>query len=176
MPTTLVLLATAGHANANSYATVAEADLYFVHHPEWEKWDRLYTNEKSRNLILATTQIDMLCIDGVKYNDTLTLGVPNQALKFPRSVDVSGATVYIPMPVKKACYEQAIYIAGKGGGGTSTRAQLQAEGVTRITIGDVTEEYGSGDTGGSSQSHELCTRAYQTLVDAGYISMGMSWA
>jgi hypothetical protein len=166
----LSLVATVGASTANSYVTAATADTYFEAHPEYETWDKLYTAQKERYLILATKIIDTERIDGDKYTITATSGVADQALRFPRSVDYDDGSKFIPKAVQDATCEQAVYMSKTGA--SSTRMDLQAQGVTSVTIGDVSETYGgNADTG-----TQLCRRARQLLIDAGLIKMGGTWA
>ncbi len=162
----LTVTATVGASTANSYVTVTEADTYFEEHPEYETWDKIYTAPKGRWLILATSAIDMETIDGDKNTTTLTSGVPDQALRFPRAFEGD----YIPLAVKKACYEQAIHLSKTGT--TSSRTELQDQGVVKVTIGDVTEEY--KDT--VSSNTQLCSKARTLLLGAGLIKVAGGWA
>ena len=150
MATTLT--ATVGASGSNSYETVANADVYFANHPDFTTWDKLYTVDKERLLILATMLIDLKHIDGIKNDDTTTAGVPDQALKFPRAVDVDNGTEYIPAPVKTALYEQALAMAK--GGTDSTITDLQAQGVSRVKLADLEYQFS-----GTNTDTELATRA-----------------
>lgn len=162
------LVATVGAATANSYVTVAEAATYFEHHPDGATWTALASDTvRGQYLILATTNIDMEPIDGDKYNNGTTSGVPNQALRFPRPVDYDTAK-YIPVAVKKACYEQALYVAKTGT--ASTRATLQDQGVTSISIGDTSESYG-----GRASGSKLGPEAKRILANAGLLKTTGRW-
>jgi hypothetical protein len=164
MATTLV--ATAGGSTSNSYVTVAEANAYFEEHPEFAAWDKLATaSGKERYLMTATRIIDRQPIDGGKYDTTTTSGVPDQALKFPRAADYDGG-VFIPVEVKEATYEQALYLA-KVGGPSNTRAVLQAQGVTAASVDSVSETYGKGATAAG-----LCPEATRILTAAGFLALG----
>lgn len=166
----LSVVATVGASTANSYDTVANADSYFEAHPDWATWDKLNTSEKGRYMILATRMIDAENIDGDKYDTTTTSGVPDQALRFPRAVDYLDGTLIIPVPVKHATYEQAVYLAKSGT--NNTRAELQAQGVRSVSIGDVTETYGGNPEGWT----QLCKKARKLLVSAGIIRLSGTWA
>ncbi len=48
----------------------------------------------------------------------------------------------VPVEVKYACLEQALYIANGGG----ERAKMQAEGVESYSIGDLSESFGGSNT------------------------------
>ena len=160
----VTFVSTVGAATSNSYAAVADADTYFEHHPEFTTWDALFTVDKQRWLILATTRIDLQDLDGVKNDTGATSGVPDQALHFPTSKDVDDSTEFIPIPVKRATYEEAISLSKRGT--SSARLDLQAEGVTEVQIGDVREKYGEG--GGTSRVR-LSSAAMGELQRAGLI-------
>lgn len=167
----LSLTATAGSSSANSYVTIAEADAYFLAHPDFTTWDALDTPTKQRHLIRATREIDLEAINGTKYDTSIsTAGAPTQPLKFPRGQDVSSnGTKYIPVSVKNACYEQAL--ANVRSGGSTTRADLQAQGVTSITIGDVSESYGDGAAAGG-----LSQRSREFLMAEGILDIMGQWS
>lgn len=157
--------ATVGASTSNSYVTRANADAYFENHSKHATWDAVDSFDKDRYLMQSTTEIDMENIDGIKNDTTTTAGVPNQALKFPRNVDVDSGTEFIPVAVKIATYEQALALAIAGG--SSARRDMQQENVKRVRVGDVEEEYELGKGGGS----ELSSKARQVLIGSGLICM-----
>ncbi len=163
----MALSATVGDSAANSYVTQAAATTYFGDHPLTATWTALTSDEKDQYLILATTHIDMQPIDGVKYDETTTSGAPDQALRFPRAADYDGG-VFIPAPVAKATYEQAIMLAGTGA--SSTRTDLQRQGVVEVALPDITEKY---DTSVAS-TNPLGAIALGILEAAGLLSWGAS--
>lgn len=167
----VTITATPGAADANAYDTLANATAYFAEHPSSATWTGLASDDvRSQYLILATTLIDTECIDGDKYDTSTTSGAPDQALRFPRVEDYIDATLIIPQAVKYAMYEQALNMATTGA--TSTRADLQNQGVVEIQTPDgAREKYGEG--GGSAT--QLCTRARQFLINAGLIKTVGAW-
>ena len=72
-------IATSGAVNANSYATVEEADAYLSTRPgfDLEAWNALSEGQKQLRLIFGALVIDSLRFRGKK-------AVANQALQFPR--------------------------------------------------------------------------------------------
>lgn len=75
---------TPGHPDANSYATVEEADLYFDSRSNTENWDKLNKDVKSAALQLATKQIDSMRFFGEKRFDDAAFYRREQSLQFPR--------------------------------------------------------------------------------------------
>ncbi|MGH7177321.1 MAG: DnaT-like ssDNA-binding protein [Tepidisphaeraceae bacterium] len=168
----MALVATVGAKTANSYASVAEAGAYFADHPLTATWTAKTTAQKEQLLIQATRDIDTETLSGFKYNDTIdTDGLPIQALHFPRADDVSSTGVlYIPIAVKKACYEQTIELARTGT--TATRLTLQAQGVVEAQVGDVLEKYRDGGISTSA----LRSAPRNMLMRAGFIEFSGAWA
>jgi len=76
MPT---LVATKGNKDANSYATVAEADTYLDTIYGADEWATLDDDDKARLLITATKMIDRLSINTSDYGSYSK----TQALNFP---------------------------------------------------------------------------------------------
>ena len=168
------LVATVGDAAANSYVLRQDADDFFQlgMHPKSETWHVIADELRDQYLIRATYQIDMQKIRGGKADSMLDgSGVPNQALKFPRSQDDDGGTSYIPIEIKRATYEQAVYLA-ETGSQFDTRALLQAQGVTSVSIDDVSESYGGG---GTSTLDVLAPIVKQLLLDGGFVVRAGAW-
>jgi len=136
----MAIVATVGGSTSNSYVTRQEAVNYFQLgiHPQGEVWAKLSAEDQESLLIQATRIIDMQKIKGVKSDTTTSSGVPAQALRFPRAQDTDASGYFIPVKVKEACYEQALYLTQQDEG---TRQTLRAAGVTSVTIGDVSESY-----------------------------------
>ena len=168
----MALVATVGGSTSNSYVTRAEADAYFQlgMHDKSLTWFQLDVEDKDQYLIKATLIIDSQKLRGSKYTTTATSGVPDQRLHFPRGQDYDDSTEYIPIDVKLATYEQAIYLALAGG--DTTRQQLQAQGVTSVSVGDVSESYASDKP--TTGIGALAPMARQILLAGGYIRRGGS--
>ncbi len=171
----LAIVVTPGAANANSYVTLIEADDFFFSHTEFETWDRLDTPTKQRHMIRATRELDQEMLGTLKYDNTLTAGVPNQALNCPRNIDIQGATKFIPSAVKRATCEQIS--ANIQGSSAGWRSDLRAQGVVEVELGDGTREKyadGSGSGGGGGLS-ALSSAARDELIRGGFISLSTGW-
>ena len=121
----------------DSYISLYDADIFFSKRLNTAIWDASSDADKAKALIMAAEQIDSMRFRGTK--STL-----NQALQFPRTYYsfvyrgfITDGT--IPEDVKKACCLIAQDLLE--GTNPSTRNQLQVQGVKRITIGNVSEEY-----------------------------------
>lgn len=101
----ITIIATPKAANANSYATEAEADAYWEAHAGNTDWTNAGVEAKKAALVQATTMIDQLQFVGRRAD-------VDQALAWPRwsVVDPDGywvADTAIPAFVRKACCELA---------------------------------------------------------------------
>lgn len=102
----MALDATVAGESANSYLTVADADSLNAERlgPQASTWAAAVNADKEKALIQATVDIDARVNVGVAYDD-------DQALRFPRAVDVDEANVaFIPTRIARATYEQAAYL------------------------------------------------------------------
>lgn len=94
----LVLIATVGTADANSYATVAEADEYASYRVGGAAFIALTSDQKIQALVTATSDIDTLealpGLLGDRYTDT-------QALAFPRD-DATLPDTLVPATIELA--------------------------------------------------------------------------
>jgi hypothetical protein len=108
------LVATAGAAAANSYATLVEAEDYHdgmvsTHSGDWTGADEL----KEDALMWATRLLDQWVEwDGTKADVTFTAGIPDQPLAWPRSGVVgpegeAWVSTIIPVWLKMATAEMA---------------------------------------------------------------------
>jgi hypothetical protein len=103
----LALDATVAGSSANAYITEAEADEFARADPvAGDKWLEATTEEKERDLMAAVADLDAHRKPGWLPFDAA------QALVFPRSTDAVGdpAVASIPAIVKRATYEQAVYL------------------------------------------------------------------
>lgn len=158
--------ATVGGSTSNSYATRKMANAYFQmdKHPKAATWVVVVNHLKDAYLVRATQLIEAQNIRGNKSDISLSSGVPNQALHFPRSSEGT----YILDAVLRAQYEQALYLAESSG--DDTRARLQAQGVTSIDIaGDIKETYAGAK---ATTKETLAPVARAILVKAGLLQVG----
>jgi hypothetical protein len=133
-----ILVATAGATNANSYATMAEADTYFDERLQATNW----IGEKARALIMATRRIDVLRFEGEKVSTA-------QALKWPRieAYDDDGEeydTSTVPAIVKQATYELALKILNDDAASTDTLGVTGLESIRRAKVGPLEVEVYKG--------------------------------
>lgn len=156
MPVTLI--ATAGDANANSYATLAEATAYHDTHLYGSTWTDADPDDQARALIWATRILDAE-VDwvGAKYTAA-------QALRWPRSsvLDRDGYTVAvdaIPTFLKQATAELARWLL------TEDRTAERGFGITRLKADVVELEFDKSD------ERPLLPDAVLSLI-AGYGSAG----
>jgi len=162
----ITLVATPGASTANTYATVAEADTFLEYSTDWASWDALSDDDKGRYLVNATKDIEAQPLAGEKADTGTTSGLPNQALHFPRAIDNDG-TAYIPIAVKLATIEQALFLFQRGSTSATARQRLQEDGVTAASFGDVSETYGGKGSGGV----RLSSAAKAFLLDAGLLDI-----
>lgn len=120
----------------DSYISLEEANNYFSSRLHSEAWSNATDADKEKALKQATRNIDTLPFRGMPLSN-------NQVLAFPRKYFVYNngnltlvADKDIPKEVKYATCEEALYLLQN-----SQRKQLQEEGVTSISIGNLTENY-----------------------------------
>lgn len=138
---TATIVATAGAANANSYITLAEAQAYADGDIDATQWDDATTDQKTRALITATRNLDLVGFVGTRSSTT-------QALAWPRKNFTTTEKTYadneIPAEIKQATYELAkslvkdMIVAGAVAGSTSLIPGIPNAGLKRVKL-DVME-------------------------------------
>lgn len=121
----MALTTTLSGLTSDSYGTIVEADAYFDDHYDTTKsdtWGDLAEGQKEMLLRQATQILETISFwdtnTVVTVSDAVSLqnyakspAVLNQALSFPRNVDITSlGAQFIPTDVKYAQFEQAIYL------------------------------------------------------------------
>ncbi len=139
------ITATLSSATANSYVTLAEANIYFETVPDSSTWTNKSDDNKNRALIAATRWIDSL----VFYGDRCDNG---QALKFPRNNyevdDVELNCSLIPNNIKYAQYELARALANDTEAMTGNIGT--AGNFEEVKLGDIQVKYNTESQGTGS--------------------------
>lgn len=101
----MALDATVAGPAANSYLTLAAADAYAANDPiSGAEWLAASDAAQEQALIAATADVDLYQrAAGTRYSAA-------QALLFPRDVDVASSVAFLLSDVKRATYEQAVYL------------------------------------------------------------------
>lgn len=148
----LVVETGSGLSNADSYASVAEADAYVADYGRSDGWLDSLDDQKEQALRLATQAIDASVVSW--QGDRLTA---TQALDWPRSeVELDGHLIgssTIPTILKRATIELAVKF--REDPTTALIADDTTPGVVlreKVKVGTIEEEieYGSGGKGNST--------------------------
>lgn len=128
----------------NTYITTAEADEYIAGHyrsnnKDRKRWCDLSAEDKEVLLRQACAELDRLQWQGRK-------AIAGQALAFPRLPFQYGKTSELaPTRIKQAQAELALWLSDETQEAQATqRADLQAQGVTSFSLGDLSESYKQG--------------------------------
>jgi hypothetical protein len=154
----------------NTFISLSDANTYFSTRLFSTTWSSASDDNKSMALIMATKKITNLNLQGTK-------AILTQTLAFPRAFYI-GTTVYssgygmetdnirgegwyietdITTEVKEATCEEAISILSYGEN-ANKRLELQAQGVTSFSIGNLSETYGGSGKKNSLLSQEATSR------------------
>ena len=143
----------------NSYISVADATTYFNDRLYIAEWTAASADDKARALIMATKRIDNLILRGIKSVNTQTLQFPRaifsdylfyfydeKQINFLNPYGYYVVETAVSQIVKDACCEEALGIL-KDYQSAEQRKNLQEQGVKAVSIGNVSETYGSGRNG-----------------------------
>jgi len=128
----LILVATAGASDANSYATRAEADAYHearLHADAWTVSD----GDKERALVMATRLLDSLVTwTGAASGETQALAWPRSGMLTRNGYGIS--STIIPQALKDATAEFARQLLTED---RSLDNDVEANGLTQLKAGPV---------------------------------------
>ena len=143
----------------NSYISVADADLYFSGRLYSEAWTEAIEADKEKALIMATRSIDRQPLKGIKDLDTQLLAFPRyDPSKYYSELAYSNEElilpIEVPLTVINAVCEEALALLSWG---NSQRTELQRQGVTSFSLGNLSESYSAGSGRGllSQDAKEL---------------------
>jgi hypothetical protein len=94
----------------NSYATVAEADLYFADRLDVTAWTSADSTQKGQALITATAILDDQRWIGTAVSDSQTLSFPRDGEYFDPRVGASVLLEGVPTRILTAVYELAYHL------------------------------------------------------------------
>lgn len=164
----------------NSYITLADATTYFKDRLYAAEWTNASADDKARALIMATKRIDSLVLRGIKSVNTQTLQFPRaifsdylfyfydeKQINFLNPYGYYVVEAEVSQLVKDACCEEALGIL-KDYQSAEQRKNLQEQGVKSVSIGNVSETYGSGRNG----TTKLLSNDAQMLMKPYLLSCG----
>lgn len=178
----MALVTTLAGYTSDSYDTVANADIYFAAHWDATKaaaWAALTSGQKEAAMRQAAMVIETLKFWQDSTDATVTFDSnlrkciitpyeTNQALSFPRNVDVDSTdTAYIPTDVKHAQFEQAIFLVSSMNEST-VQARMRGLTAERVRAGDV-EVSQSYESGGATDSSSMLVAPVALMLLRKYI-------
>jgi hypothetical protein len=142
---TLVKEGGTGRSDANSYASVAEADAYHEGHLYASAWTAASASDKDKALVMATRLIDgQFQFGGARVEEAQALQWPREGCHDPDGDGWSGGTVaddVVPKAVVEATCEMAreLLVADR------TAAPV-GEGLKYLNVGTTQTGYDKSDT------------------------------
>jgi len=146
--------------NTDTYISLTDSNTYVSGNyvsgsTEYVAWNALSDADKEIYLKKATKKIDRQILRGIKAIDSQTLEFPRAIKSNYRFYDenITGVSVNrynnyvveteVSQLVKDAQVEEALALIVNGSS-LSKRQQLQQQGVKKFSLGDLSEEYGTG--------------------------------
>jgi len=160
----VALIVTPGAVDADSYATVAEADAYHATHLYASDWTSAVTATKEKALQMAAR-----LLDGMPGAWTGAAAASDQALRWPRTgmLNIDGFSIdetEVPVRLKNAQAEFARQlIAGDRTGDNS----IVAQGITSLTAGPVSLSF--------KETLDRLSALYAVVPDAVRMLLVPSW-
>lgn len=145
----------------DSYVTIYDADAYVASRyissdAARLRWDALPDDDKEILLIQACAEIEALQLRGKKMSR-------DQLLAFPRRPFQDLDVTWAPDEVRHAQIELALWLSDSSAQADAAQRQnLQAQGVTGFSIGDLSESYKTG--AGEKPAPLLCPKSQRLLA------------
>lgn len=158
----MALVATVGAANANSYVTVREGDIYFAERANSSKYDSV--DDKEAGFISASRLLDwLLKFHGYKASTTQSMEFPREDLTLPDGTLVPNNI--IPMPIKYATFELMYASIG-----VDRMADSSLSGIEQVKAGPLfvkATPAGYGSTQASAIPENIKKMLYDYTVSTG---------
>lgn len=133
------LIATAGAADANVYATLAQADAYHEAHAYGDAWRAALVEQKRRALLTATRLLDQHMVwAGTAASTTQRLAWPRTGLLDLHGNTLSSTT--IPERLQEACAELARQLLEAD---RTADNEVEAKGLTSLSVGPISMTFRS---------------------------------
>lgn len=127
----LIIDATAGGVSANSYVTLADAEVYYESRLHSDEWDDVADSVKNEGLAMATMLFDSeLLWVGSPASTTQALRWPRTSVTDPEGVAVSSST--IPTFLANATAEFALWLIQD-----DRLKESDTQGFTQIKVGSI---------------------------------------
>ena len=143
----LVIDATVGGANSNSYVTLAEANTYFEARLHVSNWTDATDDTKNRALVMATRRINQETFYGTRETTTQRLAFPRIGLEDLDGIELDSI---IPEQLKEATYELAIHLIGTD----MSKPSVDTSNVSEVQVGSVKAKYIVDKNDNVSQSYD----------------------
>lgn len=160
MPSALV--ATIGAANANTYATLAEAETYFSDRLHTLDWLGAVADDKNAALLMAARRIDQTDFVGVRYTTVQSMAWPRINVRDEDGYAV--AVSVIPVRVKQAQMEEALGLL-RASQDPDQRDDLA--GIRRVKVDVIEVEAVSGGSSAKTGLLASTTRLLRPFLRAG---------
>jgi hypothetical protein len=99
----------------NAYATVEEAETYFLDQLDRDAWESATDTQKAQALVTATSMLDNLNWTGVAVSESQLLAFPRSGYYFDPRLGSEQALSGTPVRITKATYELAYHLLNNDG-------------------------------------------------------------
>lgn len=130
----IIIDATVGGANSNSYISLEDANTYFSYNLYGENWDNADDETRKKALVSATRRIDYEKFYGYRSSE-------NQSLQFPRAgigyLDGIYVDNIIPQQISEATCELALYMLSTN----MSKPSVNTSNIQSVKAGSLAVEY-----------------------------------
>jgi hypothetical protein len=159
--------------NTNSYATSADADLYFETRIDSDEWSTATDDQKDQALVTATQLIDNHSWIGIAVSSSQALAWPRKnAIYYDHRMgqDITIAVNVTPSQVKIAVYEQALHLLQN-----EDLIAQKTQTFESISVGSISLSDSNGDVYRTSITPSIIIKPLRPLIRRGGSGSSGSW-
>lgn len=153
----IIIDATSGGANSNSYITLADANTYFDARLHVTTWTSATDDDKNRALVMACRRINQETFYGDRETTTQRLPFPRVNLGYLDGIYLDST---IPEILKEAQCELAIHLLGTD----MSKPSVDTSNLAEVQVGSIRAKYAVDKNDNVSQSYDTLPPFVMSLL------------
>lgn len=154
----IIIDATQGGTNSNSYVTLLEADTYFEARLHVATWTNSTDDDKNRSLVMATRRLEQETYYGDRATSTQRLKFPRLNIGYLDGILIDNT---IPEQLKEAQYELALHMMATD----MSKPSVDTSAMKSVKVGNIAVDYAIDSNDNVSQGYDVLPPFVLSLLD-----------